>query len=82
MHNCFDENSIHEFNNEWEAGNPLKFPDFDERLQEAREKTKLKSSCITYEARIEGIKCIVAILTAPFRGGSVGAAEGAKAQSG
>ena len=28
--------------------------------------------------RIEGIKCIVAILTAPFRGGSVGAAEGAK----
>ena len=51
MHNCFDENSIHEFNNEWEAGNPLKFPDFDERLQEAREKTKLKSSCITYEAK-------------------------------
>ncbi len=78
MHNCFDENSIHEFNNEWEAGNPLKFPNFDERLKEAREKTKLKSSCITYEARIEGIKCIVAILTAPFRGGSVGAAEGAK----
>ncbi len=78
MYNCFDENSIYEFNNEWEAGNPLNFPTLDERLEEARKKTNLRSSCITYEARIDDMKCVVAILAAPFRGGSVGAAEGAK----
>ena len=65
-------------NSEWEAGNPLNFPTLDERLEEARKKTNLRSSCITYEARIDDMKCVVAILTAPFRGGSVGAAEGAK----
>lgn len=78
MYNCFDQGSLYEFNSEWEAGNPLNFPDLDERVKQAKEKTGLKSACITFEARIDGIKSIVAVLTAPFRGGSVGAAEGSK----
>lgn len=78
MHNCFDSGSVFEFNAELEAGNPLNFPDMDRRLAEAREKTGLKSACITFEARIDGTQAVVAILTGSFRGGSVGAAEGAK----
>lgn len=77
-HNLFDEGSILEFNQKIQAGNPLQFPSFDKRLAKAKESTGLDSSCITFEARIEGIKVVVAMLVAPFRGGSVGSAEGEK----
>ena len=76
--NIFDEGSILEFNNAIQAGNPLQFPNLDERLEKAKKQTGLTSSCITFEARVEGIKVVVAMLVAPFRGGSVGAAEGEK----
>lgn len=76
--NVFDEDSVREFNTEVESANPLGFEGFDIRLAEARERTKLKSGCITFEARLDGIKMIVAMLVGSFRGGSVGAAEGTK----
>ena len=78
MNNCFDEGSLYEFNTEVEAGNPLNFPDFDAKIADAKQKTGLKSGCITFEARIDGIQCVVAILVGSFRGGSVGVAEGSK----
>lgn len=78
MNNCFDENSLYEFNTEVEAGNPLSFPGFDEKIAEAKKKTGLKSGCITFEARIDGVQVVVAILVGSFRGGSVGVAEGSK----
>ena len=76
--NVFDEGSVREFNTEVEATNPLHFEGLDEYLSKARERTGLKSGCITFEARLDGIKMIVAMLVASFRGGSVGAAEGTK----
>ena len=78
MNNCFDENSLYEFNTEVEAGNPLHFPGFDEKIAEAKRKTGLKSGCITFEARLDGVQVVVAILVGSFRGGSVGVAEGSK----
>lgn len=78
VRNIFDEGSVREFNAEVEAGNPLHFDKLDDYLDKARKKTGLKSGCITFEAKIDGIKLIVAILVATFRGGSVGAAEGTK----
>ncbi len=78
LYNCFDQGSLFEFNAEMESGNPLDFPGMDKRLADAREKTGLKSACITMEARVDGTQVVAAILTGSFRGGSVGAAEGAK----
>ncbi len=78
VQNVFDENSVREFNAEVEATNPLHFEGFDARLAEAREKTGLKSACVTFEARLHGMKLVVAMLVGSFRGGSVGAAEGLK----
>ena len=78
VNNCFDEGSLYEFNTEVEAGNPLNFPDFDAKIADAKQKTGLKSGCITFEARIDGIQCVVAVLVGSFRGGSVGVAEGSK----
>ncbi|MFV0421774.1 acetyl-CoA carboxylase carboxyl transferase subunit alpha/beta [Oleidesulfovibrio sp.] len=78
VHNIFDNGSVFEFNSELEAANPLGFEGFDVKLDQAKQKTGQKSGCVTFEARIDNIKVVVAMLTAPFRGGSVGAAEGEK----
>ena len=47
-------------------------------MEEAKKKTGLKSACMTFEARIDNVNLVVATFIAPFRGGSVGAAEGEK----
>ncbi len=76
--NVFDQGSVFEFNAAIEAGNPLSFRDFDQRIHDAQKKTGSKSGCMTFEACIDGVKVIVAMLMGTFRGGSVGAAEGQK----
>ncbi|MFH1915245.1 MAG: carboxyl transferase domain-containing protein [Pseudomonadota bacterium] len=78
LHNVFDKGSIREFNRDIVAGNPTGFPGFDKRIETARDKTGLKSSCMTFNASLEGIRLTCATLIANFRGGSVGAAEGEK----
>ncbi|MDR2055331.1 MAG: acetyl-CoA carboxylase carboxyl transferase subunit alpha/beta [Desulfovibrio sp.] len=78
VNNVFDAGSVFEFNSEIEAGNPLGFPGFSELVARAKEKTGAKSGCMTFEARIDNIKMVVAMLMGTFRGGSVGAAEGYK----
>ncbi|MDR2502957.1 MAG: acetyl-CoA carboxylase carboxyl transferase subunit alpha/beta [Deltaproteobacteria bacterium] len=78
LYNVFDRGSIHEFNAGIEAVNPLAYPGFDLKLDKAKAGTGQKSSCLTFEASINGIKLVTAMLIAPFRGGSVGATEGEK----
>ncbi|MDR2574261.1 MAG: acetyl-CoA carboxylase carboxyl transferase subunit alpha/beta [Desulfovibrio sp.] len=78
VRNVFDTGSTFEFNSEIEAGNPLDFPDFSERISQAKKKTGAKSGCMTFEARIDNIKMVVVMFMGTFRGGSVGAAEGYK----
>lgn len=78
VQNIFDPGSVYEFNSEIEAGNPLNFPGFNERISEAQKKTGVKSGCMTFEARIDDTRMVVAMLMGTFRGGSFGAAEGYK----
>ncbi len=78
VRNVFDDGSVYEFNRAIEAGNPLNFKDFETRIHDAQQKTGSKSGCMTFEASIDGVKIIVAMLMGTFRGGSVGAAEGQK----
>lgn len=78
VQNVFDKGSVMEFNAEIESGNPLNFPGFSARIAAAQQKTGCKSGCMTFEARIDGIKMVVAMLMGTFRGGSFGAAEGYK----
>ena len=77
-HNIFDKGSIREFNRDIASGNPTGFPNFEKRVEAAKDKTGLQSSCITFNASLEGIRLTCANLVANFRGGSVGAAEGEK----
>lgn len=74
----FDEDSVREFNGKVEANNPLQFGDFDTRLIEARERTKLKNGYITLEAKLDGAEMIIALFAGTSHGSSVGSTEGAK----
>lgn len=76
--NMFDPGSIREFNQQIEAGNPLGIEGFDLKVEQAKKATGQKSGCMTFEASINGIQMVVAMLMATFRGGTVGAAEGEK----
>jgi len=78
LHNVFDKDSIREFNRDIASGNPTGFPNFEQRIDAAKEKTGLQSGCMTFNASLEGINLTCATLIANFRGGSVGAAEGEK----
>ncbi|MFW5837337.1 MAG: acetyl-CoA carboxylase carboxyl transferase subunit alpha/beta [Desulfovibrionaceae bacterium] len=78
LYNVFDFPNAFEFNAEIESANPLNYEGFDLKVEHAKKKTGLKSACITFETEIEGVKTVVAVLVAPFRGGTVGAAEGEK----
>lgn len=78
MANVFDQGSINEFNANIASGNPTSFPNFQERVDAAKQKTGLKSACMTFEAGLMGIRLTCGMLIADFRGGSVGAAEGEK----
>ncbi|QJB57635.1 carboxyl transferase domain-containing protein [Pseudodesulfovibrio sp. zrk46] len=78
LHNIFDKGTIREFNRDIASGNPTDFPNFEKRVSAAKEKTGLESSCITFNATLEGMHLTCATLVANFRGGSVGAAEGEK----
>ncbi|CCH47962.1 carboxyl transferase domain-containing protein [Pseudodesulfovibrio piezophilus] len=78
LHNVFDAGSIREFNHDIASGNPTGFPHFEKRIEAAKNKTQLESSCLTFNASLEGIHLTCATLIANFRGGSVGAAEGEK----
>jgi acetyl-CoA carboxylase carboxyl transferase subunit beta len=78
LHNIFDKGTVREFNHDIASGNPTDFPNFMERVDAAKKKTGLESSCMTFNGQLEGIRLTCATLIAPFRGGSVGAAEGEK----
>jgi len=78
LENIFDPNSISQFNTEISSGNPLNYTGFTERLQLAKEKTGQRSGIMTFRAKINGIKIIVAMLYSDFRNGTVGSAEGEK----
>jgi acetyl-CoA carboxylase carboxyl transferase subunit beta len=78
LQNVFDYSDSKEFNQQLESINPLGYEKFDTKLDKAKERTGLKSACITFETSIDEVDAVVAVLCAPFRGGSVGAAEGEK----
>ena len=78
LNNLFDKGSVKEFNEHIASGNPLKFQGFEKRLRMDAERTGRRSSMITFDAKVQGISVVVAMLYSNFRNGTVGAAEGEK----
>lgn len=73
-----DTGSFEELNAHMVSGNPLKFPDYEEKLKNDRQKTKLNEAVVTGSGTINGWPVVIAIMDANFRMASMGAVVGEK----
>lgn len=60
------------------SSNPLKFPNYEEKLESDKEKTGLNEALIVSRGKIMGNDAVVAIMDPRFRMGSMGSALGEK----
>lgn len=74
-----DTGSFHELNRVIHSVNdPLRFPDYAEKLSALRRKTGLNEAIVTATGKIDGMKAVVAVMDSRFLMGSMSAAVGEK----
>ncbi|WHY76437.1 acetyl-CoA carboxylase, carboxyltransferase subunit beta [Neobacillus sp. WH10] len=73
-----DEGSFVEINENMVSENPLNFPDYLEKLEKDRQKSKLNEAVVTGMGTVNGQKIVLAIMDASFRMGSMGSVVGEK----
>jgi acetyl-CoA carboxylase carboxyl transferase subunit beta len=73
-----DKGSFIEYDANMISKNPIDFPDYDQKQKELREKTGLKDAIITGEAKIRGIKCVIAVMDSRYMMASMGSVVGEK----
>ncbi|WNB93162.1 acetyl-CoA carboxylase, carboxyltransferase subunit beta [Bacillus sp. NEB1478] len=73
-----DEGTFVEYDSDMISGNPLDFPDYVEKLESDRKKTKINEAVVTGEGQINGINTAIAIMDSRFRMGSMGSVVGEK----
>ncbi|WP_210364941.1 acetyl-CoA carboxylase, carboxyltransferase subunit beta [Bacillus sp. REN3] len=73
-----DEGSFREFDHELVSGNPLGFPEYAEKLEKDRRKTKLNEAVVTGVGSVNGHDVVIAVMDANFRMGSMGSVVGEK----
>lgn len=74
----FDEGSFEEWDRELLSENPLEFPQYQEKLENDRQKTGLNEAVVTGTGTINGHKTAIAVMDARFRMGSMGSVVGEK----
>lgn len=73
-----DEGTFCEYDRHLLSKNPLEFPQYMEKLEEDREKTKLNEAVVTGEGAINGFPIVIAVMDSRFRMGSMGSVVGEK----
>lgn len=73
-----DKGSFKEWNKTMPISNPLDFPNYEEKLKEAKEKSHLDEAVVTGKAKIENIDVVLAICDARFMMSSMGHNVGEK----
>ncbi len=73
-----DSGSFRELDEGLTSTNPLQFPGYEEKLEDARQKTGLNEAVVTAAGRIEGWRVAVGVLDSRFLMGSMSAAVGEK----
>lgn len=73
-----DPKSFREICGSIKGGNPLGFPEYDEKLAAQRKKTNMREAVITGTGRIKGIKTVICVMDNRFMMGSMGMAVGEK----
>ncbi|MCC8167781.1 MAG: acetyl-CoA carboxylase, carboxyltransferase subunit beta [Clostridiales bacterium] len=67
-----DPKSFEPWFEELETGNPLDFPDYEEKIAATREKTKLSEAVTVGKAKIYGQPAVIGVIDARFMMGSMG----------
>lgn len=78
LESFLDANSFEEINANMISENPLNFPDYIEKLDKDREKTKINEAVVTGTGTVNGQKIAVAVMDSTFRMGSMGSVVGEK----
>lgn len=78
INSFLDAGSFHELDREMVSGNPLGFPEYEEKLEKDRQKTDLNEAVVTGIGTVNGLDVVVAIMDATFRMGSMGSVVGEK----
>jgi acetyl-CoA carboxylase carboxyl transferase subunit beta len=73
-----DEGTFTEFDANMISKNPLEFPDYVEKLESDRKKTKINEAVVTGEGQISGLDVTIAVMDSRFRMGSMGSVVGEK----
>lgn len=73
-----DDGTFEELNENMISENPLNFPDYLEKLEKDRQKSKLNEAVVTGIGDVSGQKIAIAIMDASFRMGSMGSVVGEK----
>lgn len=73
-----DSGSFEELNTNLVGGNPLSFPQYDDKTSSLRSSTGLQEAVVTAKGRIDGAKVIVCVMDSRFLMGSMGGAVGEK----
>lgn len=73
-----DNGTFFEFDTDIVSQDPLKFPEYEEKLLRAKEKSGLNSELISGIGEINGIKVSIAVMEFDFMGGSMGSVVGEK----
>lgn len=73
-----DKGSFAELSRSIINGNPLDFPGYDAKLEQARQKTHMKEAVVTATGRIKGIKVVICVMDSRFMMASMGMAVGEK----
>ncbi len=73
-----DKGSFEEWDSAMEFGNPLDFPGYEEKVREAREKTRLNEAIVTGKCLINGEKTALGVCDSRFLMSSMGHVVGEK----
>lgn len=73
-----DEGTFIELDKEMVSENPLNFPDYLEKLEKDRQKSKINEAVVTGKGKMNGIDVVIAIMDSSFRMGSMGSVVGEK----
>jgi acetyl-CoA carboxylase carboxyl transferase subunit beta len=78
LSNLMDKGSFEEYERGMISENPLNFPDYTEKLDRDRNKTKQNEAVVTGVGRISGHTTVIAVMDSTFRMGSMGSVVGEK----
>lgn len=78
LNSLLDEGTFEELDREMASKNPLDFPEYLDKLEKDRSKTKLNEAVVTGLGKINGQKTVIAVMDSGFRMGSMGSVVGEK----